>query len=332
MNVPIVPADRIRARVSFDALIEPVASAFRASSAGRADNGLIVMYPATTPEAGDVYVKTATLRGATCYVVKVAPWFAGNARDGAPQGGFIAVFDTATGRTLAVLDEQHYLSDIRTAAAGAVAARLFAPPAVDAVAVLGAGVQAYWQSLALHRERPFRTLLLWARNAARAGRLRDRLRVALPDVTVELHQEAEAVVRRADVVVAATSAREPVLRGRWLREGQHVTAVGADDPSKCELDAEALHRARLFVDEIATTVKAGDVHRAIAQGEYSPDQIAGEIGEVLAGAIPGRRSARDITIAKLVGIGALDLVAAEVTLAALGLAVPATGAVRRGHS
>jgi ornithine cyclodeaminase/alanine dehydrogenase-like protein (mu-crystallin family) len=316
-HLRIVDAESIRARVGFDDLVEPVSRAFAESSAGRADNGLIVMFPAERREAGDVYVKTGTLRGHDVYIVKVSPWFSANAERGQPQGGFVGVFDSATGQTLALLHDEHYLSDIRTAAAGAVAARLLAPTAVATAAVLGAGVQAYWQPLALYRERPFTTLLVWARDMRKAESLGARLREKLPDVEIRCQSDLERTVGSADVLITATQAREPLVRGEWLREGTHVTAVGADDASKCELDAAALRRAKVFVDARETAQANGDVHRAIRAGRYSIDEVTGELGDVISGAAAGRTSDDDITIAKLVGIGAQDLVAAEVTLAKL---------------
>lgn len=310
----IVEADDIRASVGFEDLIEPVSRAFAESSAGLADNGLIAMFPAARPELGDVYVKTGCIRGHDVYIVKLSPWFSANVERGQPQGGFLGVFDSRTGRTLALLNEEHYLSDIRTAAAGALAARMLAPASVTNAAVLGAGVQAYWQSLALHRERPFTTLLIWARSPQKAEQLKARLTVKLPDVDIRCALDLEATVRSAEVLITATLSREPLVQGSWLPEGLHITAVGADDATKCELDSTALRRARVFVDSRETSAANGDVHRAVRAGRYSVDRIAGELGEVIAGHIAGRLADGDITIAKLVGIGAQDLVAAEVTL------------------
>lgn len=317
--LPVVTADELRAKVRFEDLIEPVAEAFRLTSTGVAQNGLIVLYPGDTPEAGDVYVKAGASPGRRAYIVKIAPWFATNARAGRPQGGFVAAFDARTGHVRAILEDEHYLSDIRTAAAGAVAARLFAPAHVETAAVLGAGTQAWWQTLALHRERPFRRLLLWARHPGKAASLAARFRAALPQVDVQVSESIEAAVRSCDVLITATLAREPLVRGDWLRPGQHVTAVGADDPSKCELDLEALRRARLFVDERATSLANGDVGRAVLAGAEPDELIDAEVGEVLAGRAPGRRTPEDITLAKFVGIGAQDLLAAERVLELLGL-------------
>ena len=140
--------------------IEPVSRAFAESSAGLADNGMVVMFPAERRELGDVYVKTGTLRGHDVYIVKVSPWFSSNAERGQPQGGFVGVFDSATGRTLA-LSARRALS-VRHPDRRGRSRRRANPRAVrhvDTAAVLGAGVQAYWQPLALYRERPFQTLV-----------------------------------------------------------------------------------------------------------------------------------------------------------------------------
>jgi ornithine cyclodeaminase len=112
-------------------------------------------------------------------------------------------------------------------------------------------------------------------------------------------------------------AREPIVRGAWLKPGQLITAVGADDPTKCELDADALLRARLIVDSRETAGANGDVYRAVQMGHSLDDLIAAEIGDVIAGKAKGRQSSEDIVIAKLVGIGALDVAAANVALARL---------------
>jgi ornithine cyclodeaminase/alanine dehydrogenase-like protein (mu-crystallin family) len=317
-NMRIIHTESIRHCVSFEDLIEPVAEAFEASSGGQAQNGLLVLYPEVSAELGDVYVKTATARGEPLYIVKISPWFKVNAETGAPQGGFIAAFCSRTGRTLALLDDQHYLSDIRTAAAGALAARVFVSEQHSTAAVLGAGVQAYWQVRALYHEKPFDKLLIWARNPSAAERLGCRLKQELERVLVVICSGAEEAVRQSDVLITATQAREPIVRGEWLHPGHHITAVGADDPSKCELDAAALTRARVFGDSIEAICANGDVHRWISASAYARDRLEGEIGEVLAGAKAGRENSDDITIAKFVGIGVQDLVAARVTLERLG--------------
>jgi ornithine cyclodeaminase len=227
------------------------------------------------------------------------------------------VFDSRTGHAQAIISDEHYLSDIRTAAAGALVSRLLAPEIVRVVTVLGTGAQARLQVLALHHERPFERLLIWGRNTAKAADLCARLGAELPEVICEVADDIESAVHAAEVVITATLAREPIVRGAWLKPGQLITAVGADDPTKCELDADALLRARLIVDSRETAGANGDVYRAVQMGHSLDDLIAAEIGDVIAGKAKGRQSSEDIVIAKLVGIGALDVAAANVALARL---------------
>ncbi len=146
MSVQIVDAARIRALVDFEDLVEPVSSAFQDFSAGLAQCAMVTMFPASEPTLGDVYIKTGCIRRHSHYLVKVSPWFAVNQALAQLQGGFLALFDSATGHTVAILNDEHYLSDIRTAPAGALAARVLAPESVHVAGILGSGVQAYWQS------------------------------------------------------------------------------------------------------------------------------------------------------------------------------------------
>ena len=314
MTVKIIGADELRAKVRFEDLIAPMEEAFALASRGDAASDSIVIYPQKDRESCDVVVKTGTVAGQSTYIVKVAPWFPVHAANGKPQGGFIAVFDSATGRNLALLDEQHYLTDIRTCAAGAVAARHLAPEAVHTATVIGTGVQAYWQALALHHERRFARMVILGRSEAKATALGDRLKDRLPDVLIEIGTSTETAVRKADVIITATASRKPFIRADWLRPGQHITAVGSDDPTKCELHAGVLNAARVFVDQRDTNLRNGDIHRAIMSGDYEGDLLAGEIGDIILGRVDGRIDKGDITVAKLVGLGAQDLFAAEVAL------------------
>jgi ornithine cyclodeaminase/alanine dehydrogenase-like protein (mu-crystallin family) len=225
------------------------------------------------------------------------------------------VFDSATGHTVAILNDEHYLSDIRTAAAGALAARVLAPESVCVAGILGSGVQAYWQALALFSVRKFERLLVWARNHERTMALKLQLAPRLAGVEIVVAGSVREVVEAAEAIVTVTAAREPIVQGELLRPGQHITAVGADDATKCELDAQCLKRAnRLIVDSRESANDHGEVHRWLKQGVLRMEDIHGELGEVLAGTVPGRRSRDEITIAKFVGIGVQDLAAAEVSI------------------
>jgi alanine dehydrogenase len=206
----------------------------------------------------------------------------------------ILLFDPETGEPLATMDGR-LITEMRTAAASAVATQWLARPDAGILAILGSGVQARSHLEALRLVRPLGEARVWSPRNGTAFAERHGIRAA---------GSAEEAVRGADVVVVATSSRTPVLHGAWLSPGAHVNAVGAVRPDWRELDDETVRRARLYVESReAATREAGDV---IAAGEPFA-----EIGEVVAGTRPGRQSADEITLFKSVGVAVADVVAAD---------------------
>ncbi|MGH3208779.1 MAG: ornithine cyclodeaminase family protein [Trebonia sp.] len=301
----------IRDAVGLAELIDPVAHVLAEFSQGRGETPIVVFAPAG--QDGDVHVKSAWLPGMPVFTVKVAAWFAARAAAGrTAHSGFIAVLDAATGDLRALLRDDHYLTDLRTAAAGAVAARLLSRSDARTVGVLGTGTQAYLQVLAARAVRPVDTALIWGRNPDAARRLAARL----PELSAVVVAEPESAVRPADIVVTATSSRQPILRGQWLAPGQHVTAIGADDPGKAELDPDCFARADLLVvdSRLDAPRMAGDLRAAIDAGAVRGDDIHAELGELVLGRHPGRTDDTQLTVAKLIGLGVQDLVSAEMAL------------------
>ncbi|MQY06937.1 ornithine cyclodeaminase family protein [Actinomadura macrotermitis] len=308
--------DAIRRAAGFPELVEPVARALAGFSAGLGEAPITVFAPAG--DQGDVHVKSAWMPGRPVFTVKVGTWFAARRP---PSGGYIVVHDATDGEPLALLRDEHHITDVRTAAAGAVAARELALADAAALAVIGTGVQAYLQALAVCAMRPIEAVTVSGRNNDAARRLCSALQARLPDAAISV-AAAEQAVRRADVIVTATASRQPVLEGAWLRPGQHVTAVGADDPGKAELDVACFRRADVVVvDSRDLTPRfAGDLRAAIDQGATGIDA---ELGEVVSGR-PGRTAPDQITVAKLIGLGVQDLAAAEAVLPLLRDGGPAT--------
>ncbi|GIH06099.1 ornithine cyclodeaminase [Rhizocola hellebori] len=292
----------IRAAVGYEELLEPVSAALADFSRGLGDSPMAVFAPAG-PE-GDVHVKSAWLPGRAVFTVKVATWFKERARrGGTPGSGLVAVFDAQTGDLVALLRDEHHLSDVRTAAAGALAARALARPDSDVLGVLGTGVQAYLQVLAAADELPITEVRVWGRRAGRVARFAEAVRARRPDLRVTPVSSPRSACAEVDLLVTATASTEPLVDEAWLAAGVHVTAVGADDPSKAELSAGCLRAAdRLVVDS-----------RDLAHTRAARDDVA-ELGEVLCGSAPGRRYPEEITICQLIGLGVQDLAAAEVAL------------------
>jgi len=208
-------------------------------------------------------------------------------------------------RLLAVIDATS-ITAIRTAAVSAVATRLLARPESRELAVLGAGVQGHSHLEAMRAVLDLDRVRVWSPTPGRARALGD----------VEEAGSAEEAVRGADVVCTVTSAREPVLRREWLKPGAHVNAVGSSIPSTRELDTQTVVDASLYVDRRESTVnEAGDYLFPLGEGAIGPEHIRGEIGEVLVGAVEGRRSADELTVFKSLGLAVEDLAAAEHVLA-----------------
>lgn len=273
---------------------------------------------------GDMHVKGAYLCGAPFFSYKAASGFYGNPERGLPvNAGLVMVFDAMTGFPRAVLFDNGHLTDVRTGAAGAIAADLLAKRDVAKVAVLGAGVQARRQlEMLLHVRSPDQ-ISVWSRRPGPAEAYASEMTAVL-GVPVRPERSARAAVDGAEIVVTTTPAREPLVRAEWFRPGQHVTAVGADLPDKQELDPVLFGKAdKVVVDSRSQALRSGDTHHAVDDGHISSADIHAELGEVAAGSRPGRERDDEITIADLTGLGVEDaamanLVAKEVFAKRLG--------------
>ena len=218
----------------------------------------------------------------------------------AHQGG-VFLFDGETGEPRALLDGSA-VTAVRTAAVSAVATRALAREDATELAILGAGVQARSHLEALPHVRKFERVRVWSRTPEHAQA------VASESPVAEVAESAEAAVSGADVIVTATTSREPVVDRSWLAPGAHINAVGSSIPTARELDDETMAEAALFCDARESLVnEAGDYLLA----GLSEESIRAELGEVLAGSAEGRRDAEELTVFKSLGLGVEDLAAAE---------------------
>lgn len=297
------------------AAVDVTEGAFRALAGGD-----VIMPPvlsmAIVEFNGEVDVKTAYVPGLDTFALKVSPGFFDNPKIGLPStSGLMILFDVRTGMLRALLLDNGYLTDIRTAAAGAVAARALARPEARIAAILGAGTQARLQLQALCLVRPIRQARIWARNADAARALAGDLAPEL-GIEITVHGDPRAAVVGADVIVTTTPATESILMADWLEPGQHVTAMGSDQHGKGELDPACLTRADLYVpDRLTQTRIMGELQGAIATGLVAADATFPELGAVITGTAPGRTSPHQITVADLTGTGVQDTAIATHALA-----------------
>lgn len=254
---------------------------------------------------GEFHIKTAHIDGVPHIAVKVASGFYDNPSKGLPSGsGLMALFDASTGLPAALLLDNGFLTDLRTGAAGAVAADVLARRSIESVGVIGAGLQARYQIRCLRGVREFRRIVVWSRTRAHLDAYCAEMRADGYDVTAA--SSAEDVCAVADILITTTPSRVPLLRSEWLRPGMHVTAVGSDSPGKQELDAACLRRADLVVvDRLAQCEAFGELASALAVGLIERETVV-ELGRILASRQLGRGSDDQITIADLTGVGFQD--------------------------
>ncbi len=300
-------------------LIDHIDGAFRSLASGQ-----VVMPPilsmAIADHNGEVDVKTAYVPGLDGFAIKVSPGFFDNPKLGLPStSGLMMLLSARTGQVQALLLDNGYLTDLRTAAAGAVAARALSRPDATTACIIGAGMQARLQLQALCLVRPIRRAVVWARDGAKAGAAAAEM-AAMLGLPVTAMADPQAAVAMADIIVTTTPATRPVLQADWLRPGQHVTAMGSDQHGKNEIDPAALIRARYVPDRLSQVRGLGELRSAIEAGLIAADQDFAELGAVLTGSAAGRQTPDDITIADLTGTGVQDTAIATFALAKAGAA------------
>jgi ornithine cyclodeaminase len=264
---------------------------------------------------GEVDVKGAYVPGWDHFAVKLSSGFFDNAKLGLPSAsGMMLLLNSRTGVPAAVLLDNGYLTEVRTALAGAIAAKYLAPEAVDTVAVFGAGGQARAQVAALELVRDFERVLVWNRNVERAQRYVQETQEVL-GVEVTLAADPAEAVAAAQLVVTTTPAKEPIFRAKWLHPGLHVTAMGSDAEVKNEIEPEVFGKVdRIVCDSIAQCLRLGELHHAREAWVVDESTPMTELGEIVSGEAPRRQSEDEITICDLTGTGVQDTAIANFAL------------------
>jgi ornithine cyclodeaminase len=302
----VVTLEEIKAVLPGIDLLPAIEDGFVAYSAGQA---VVPPVGELLLEGGDVHIKYGYIRGEPFYVVKIASGFYGNPALGLPSSnGLMLLFEQQTGQLRCVLLDEGYLTDVRTAAAGAIVARRLAPGRLERIGIVGTGIQAHQQLSYLRYLAPC-PVLVW-------GRGRRQLEAYTADMAglgfhIETTTDAADILRRCNLVVTTTPATEPLLFAADLRPGTHITAVGSDTAEKQELDAEILGRADLVVaDSVAQCLIRGEIHQALKAGTIAQFDLV-ELGQLLAGGHSGRTSEAQITVADLTGVAVQDIKIAE---------------------
>jgi alanine dehydrogenase len=303
-------ASALAARLDREALIDALDAAFRGS--------------AVVPARQQYAIEQAAARGGTLLVmpawraggslgIKLVTVFPDNAEKGLPAvAATYLLLDASTGVPRALLDGEE-LTLRRTGAASALASRYLSSPRASRLTMVGTGQLAPHLIESHARVRPIREVRIWGRRIERARAVAASLHC--PQLRVEAVDDLEAAVRWADIVSCATLSQQPLVRGAWLRAGQHLDLVGAFNPRMCEADDEAVARAELYVDtRIGALAESGEIVGAIARGVIGPQAVRAELSELVSGRFKRSHPAA-ITLFKSVGTALEDLAAAELALA-----------------
>jgi ornithine cyclodeaminase len=303
--IPIIPEEALREAVTPERAVAVVRDAFKADGEGRTHVPSVINLEIRGTR-GEFHVKTAHIEGVPHVAVKVASGFYDNPAKGLPSGsGLIALFDAGTGLPAALLLDNGFLTDIRTGAAGAVAADYLAQREISTVGVIGSGLQARHQIRCLRVVRAFSRIVAWSPS-------RDHLDTYCTEMGLEGYDVAtagsvEEVCSAADLLITATPSTAPLVKAAWLRQGMLAIAVGSDSPGKQELEAACLDCADLVVvDRYGQCVAFGELRYALEAGLLTRHDVHGELGEIVAGRKPGRTSDTQIAVADLTGVGFQD--------------------------
>ena len=218
----------------------------------------------------------------------------------------VLLYDAATGDMLAMIEADR-LGQMRTGAASGVATKYMARQSADVLGVYGSGWQAESQVMAVCAARQLRQVRVYSRNAEKREAFVRRMQALVRCEVVAVEREEEAA-RGCSIIVTATSAREPVLKGEWVEPGTHINAAGSNFLSKAEIDVETVRRAALIaVDSVEQSrLEAGDLLPAIDRGVISWESVT-ELGRIVAGQVKGRTSDDQITLFKSNGIALEDI-------------------------
>jgi ectoine utilization protein EutC len=310
-GVLVLTKEEIETVLTMEDTIEAVEDGFKAYASGKA----VVPFPVAlqVPDHnGDIHIKPGYIKGYDTYTIKIASGFYDNPKLNLPTShGMLLIFDSRTGFPLCFEVDRCYLTDLRTAAAGAVAARALAKEEVSKVAVIGTGTQARMQIEALSKVREFDELRVWGRSPAHVSKYVADMKRILKARIVPARTAEDAVVG-TEIVVTATMTSVPIVKASWISKGTHITAMGSDSPEKQELETAVLGKAdKIVVDSLKQCVSLGEVHHALEDGTITEKDVHAELGDVLLGKKRGRESDDEITVCDLTGTAVQDVVTSQ---------------------
>jgi len=255
---------------------------------------------------GDAHIKYGYIKDEEYYVIKIASGFYENVKEGLPSGdGLMLLFNQRTGQLSGILLDEGHLTNVRTAAAGAVAAKHLAPEQVDCIGVFGTGIQGKMQVQYLSSVTPCRDIMVWGINMEECKQYKKEMEDLGYFVQIDL--EPGKIAENCNLIITATPSTKPLLKAGTIRMGTHITAIGSDTPEKNELDPSILKKADIIAaDSIDQCKTRGEIFKAVSTGVISIKKPV-ELGDIISGKISGRTHKDQITIADLTGVAVQDI-------------------------
>ncbi|WP_036195058.1 Rossmann-fold NAD(P)-binding domain-containing protein [Maribacter antarcticus] len=254
---------------------------------------------------GDVHIKYGYIKNTDFYVIKIASGFYGNSQWGIPSSqGMMLLFNQKTGESVAVLLDEGHLTDIRTAAAGAVAAKFFAPKSVTGIGILGTGIQAKLQLQYLKEVTTCKNVWVWGRNPSHVQEFKA---VFDGEYDVQIAKTPAALAQQVNLIVTTTPTEKPLLQSEDILPGTHITAVGSDTSDKQELDSAILSKADLVIaDSIPQSRSRGEIYRAVLSGAIAEHKVS-ELGTAIQNVPLQRSNEQQISVVDLTGVAVQDI-------------------------
>lgn len=266
---------------------------------------------------GDVHIKYGYLVGDEYYVIKVASGFYKNVTQGLPaNSGLMLLFEQKTGLLKSILLDEGYLTNVRTAIAGAIAAKYLAPDRVKAIGVLGTGIQGRMQVEYLQPHVDCRQIVVWGRTPSHLERYKSEMEAK--GYVVKTTVNAAEVAALCNLIITATPSKKPLISASQIQSGTHITAMGSDTPEKNELAPDVLKKADLIVaDSLSQCRERGELHHGLLAKAIAETQVV-ELGNIITNPTLGRTSQEQITVADLTGVAVQDIQIAKAVFQAIG--------------
>ncbi len=322
-SIQVHSQEKIKKMLTMTEVIEAVEKVYVLKSEGKTTLLPIITHD-FEPSVSDFDIKSGCMEEIGIYGMKVVSYFANNAKIGLPNLiGLLTIYDSTTGAPIGILDATH-ITCMRTGAAGAIGVKYLARKNSKNALIIGAGKQAVFQIAALLTVKDdIKELAIYDVNSEASEKLVNEIRTILQDefnidtddsLNMTQVKDLESTTRNSDIIITCTPSRAAIIKADWVAEGTHLSCVGSDMKGKQEIDEQIMNGAVIVTDDTTQCLNVGEIEKAYLSSIITPQDIQGEMGELIAKKIKGRVNESDVTVFDTTGIALQDLVTAKIVL------------------